>query len=118
MFMVFAAMPLFGDPLDGDYKVRGYDPYEKKEYEGFAHLKNVGNGIYEAYWEVGEPMEIYTGTGIRDGNSLIFVFKIKYDHGGKVGIQNYTISNGKLTGYWIYHNKQARGKETLEKINR
>jgi len=104
--------------FEGTYDVKGYDPYEKKSYEGSVVIKKDKSGTYQALWQLEEGGKEYQdiGTGLKfDEDKISFIFKDNLG-GPDEGIQLYTRKEEKtLEGPFTLLNKSLIGKETLTK---
>jgi len=92
--------------LTGLYSIKGTNP-DNTQYEG--SLKITKNGeVYEGTWETAGST--YDGTGIRQGNNLIFAFADSERTFFGVGIYQIEKS-GALNGEWAIYNVEGLGYE-------
>lgn len=108
---IFSA-PLLGESLAGEYGISGYDPYTGKTYQGKAHLREKGN-VYHVTWHTIPEGTVYVGTGIRQGNSISFVFSNR-SKPEDIGVQLYTVQDDTLSGKWVLLGRDRKGSETLK----
>lgn len=102
--------------FEGIYKVKGFDPYEKKSYAGTVEITKDDNDVYRAQWTLDLDPPNYTGTGLKNRDQLIFVYQSSTPRpGGKVGLQIYTIKKNKLEGNFVYYDGSLVGTEILTK---
>lgn len=114
--MCVLAMPLFGDPLEGEYGVTGFDPYTKEHYQGTASVKHRGE-VYDFTWHIKPQNQIYFGTGIRKGDIISVVYKKSHTNPMEMGLHTYQIDGNTLSGKWVAIGRNKQGAETLKQIN-
>lgn len=96
--------------IPGTYKVCGQN--QGSTYKGTVVIERHGP-IFTAVW-TNEDGSIETGTGVRRGVFLSFVFKQEKD--GTYGVQTYRIFEHSLQGPWVYHGASWKGYEKLKQI--
>jgi hypothetical protein len=96
--------------ISGTYKVWGNEP--SGTYTGTIVIKRQGT-IYSAVWTNADGT-LETGTGVRTGDILSFVFRKEEREG--YGVQVYKISNHCLKGPWAWYGSSWKGIEKLTKI--
>lgn len=110
----FLSMPLLGESLTGEYGVTGFNPHTKEPYRGTAHIEEKGD-IYDITWHIKPKGPVYSGTGIRKGDTLSVVFS-NPSNISDVGVGSYTIEGDTITGKWIFQGRSKKGSETFRRL--
>ncbi len=111
---LLTSLALYG--VEGTYSGSGTDPYEGSTYSVTATLTQDKNGVYQATWdelEKGKKAH-YTGTGLRQNNSICFIFQNTADPSDQ-GLQVYTIKGNTLEGRFVSIHKNLVGEEKLSR---
>ncbi len=103
--------------IEGNYDLTGYDPYDKKPYTGTIAITKDKNEVYQASWNITEEGQkfTYTGTGLKRGGEVSFVFRNTSAGQDELGLQIYKISDKTLEGPFVLLNKNLVGSEKLIK---
>ena len=112
-FIVFFFTPAIAfSEISGKYRVYGSQPGQT--YKSVVVIKKVGH-VYTANW-ADDDGSTETGTGVRRGDYLSFVFK--ESEGNFYGVQVYKISKDCLQGGpWAWYGDTWKGYEKLKKTH-
>lgn len=103
--------PVFAFPgISGKYRVYGNQP--GGSYKSTLVIERSGS-IYHATW-TNEDKTTETGTGVRKGDTLSFVFQ--KNSTGAYGTQIYKISKDGIKGPWAWYGSTWTGVEKLRRI--
>lgn len=109
------AAPLAADSLTGTYGITGFDPNTGDSYQGSAKITGEGD-VYQMTWTVPAKKKVYIGTGIRQGDTISFVY-LDQRAPESPGVQVYKIEDDTLSGKWVGLGRTKKGSETLKKMN-
>lgn len=110
---LFFILPLYVSAhIAGTYDIHGFDPEAKQPYSGTLVIEHNGP-TFTGHWRFEGSSEVDTGTGVRRGNCLSFVFK--ESNSDVCGTQLYKIEGPILTGPWVRFGADAKGVETAIK---
>jgi len=112
LFLCLLSMPLLGGSISGEYGITGFNPYSQKSYQGKAIVEENGD-VCNVTWHISPASQVFTGTGIRKGDSLSVAFR-NLSNDAEVGVYTYQIKDDTLTGKWIYIGRDKKGSETLK----
>ena len=110
---IFSAQ-LTAESLAGTYGITGFDPTTQESYHGKAKITGEGD-VYQITWSYPTEKKVYIGTGIRQGNSISFVF-VDQRAPNAPGVQVYTIQDDTLAGKWVQLGRNKKGSETLKRF--
>lgn len=110
---IFFLLPLhMFASLTGTYTAIGVGPSGQEYTAEVVIVKN--DSIYTIYW-VFEDLSIDVGTGVRQGDSIAFVFQENFST--PYGVQLYHIECHTLLGPWARFGATKEGFELIEKIS-
>ncbi len=106
---------LYSDAIEGEYLVKGYDPYEKAAYAGEATIKLDKNNVYQLK-ELTNGLT-YIGTGlVCCPGTLVFVVRgphiVKEDK-VDLSLVTYKMQGDQLNGTWVLVKNSLIGTEEL-----
>lgn len=100
----------------GAYSISGFDPTTNQEYTGTLKIDKKGE-LFTGLWTFNDGTS-NTGTGVRKGSSISFVF---FDQAtNHYGVQNFEIHDHekKLKGPWTLFETDVKGFEKAESIDK
>lgn len=99
--------------VTGTYKVSGFDPSTNHNYTATLVIEKDG-AVFTAHWTFPDG-SFDTGTGVKKGDALSFVFH--EDPAGDFGVQQYEIDDDRLKGPWVRFGSTQKGFEKAKKID-
>lgn len=105
------ATPSSSIDLVGEYAMKGWDPDEKSNYEGFAVITKQPNDVYQCIWDFGNKKFIGVGRLCCD-DTISFVNIANEDD---ISLVVYTILGKTLKAKWVHLEHSSIGWEELEK---
>lgn len=104
--------------IEGEYKIKGYDPNVPEYYSGFAEITKDGD-VYTVHSRYNDGSHEH-GTGIRKGNQISFVTqRVENPTPATTAVTVCKITSDPIhiKSSWIYLGGNLIGKERLHKIN-
>jgi len=107
--------PLAAESLTGTYGITGYDPSTGESYRGKAKITGEED-VYQITWSLPIEKKVYIGTGIRQGDTVSFVF-LDQRAPESPGVLVYKIDDDTLSGKWVLLGRTRKGSETLKRLD-
>lgn len=112
LFINFLLFPIYMFAhIPGTYQVSGFDPATNQNYTGVLVITKE-DSIYTANWTFTNTTD--TGTGVRNHDSLAFVFN--ENNSSSFGVQLYEIEDDTLRGPWVRFGATEKGFEKATKL--
>ncbi len=111
LFFLLNTVSLLAINFEGEYVMKGWDPYEKTNYSGFATLTKENNDLYQFFGAEGSKQ--FRGTGMmccKDVAAFVTV-----GNGSEIYLTIYQINSNTLKGKWLILNQNMLGTEELLK---
>jgi hypothetical protein len=112
--------------ITGKYAIDGLNPFggTANGYSGKLEITALipGTDVYQAFWNLnrgdnkGNIKGTLTGTGVRKGDFVSFVFSGSDGVSTLYGTQLYRIKRSQLVGLWILSGEVVAGSETAAKL--
>ncbi len=117
LLAIFSLSSISAAVIEGDYVVKGYDPYVQVNYTGEATIRKDKNNVYQMDMTFEGLKHRATGMMCCDGKIAFISLGPALVRNGQIDLYLtvYKIQENTLDGEWVYYGKDLLGTEILTK---